>query len=280
MICLPEFLRAFEAQWDDLKIMYAEPWSEPWVLKPGLRDDFEIYVVERGKGALAIGNRSFRVREGDAFALYSLDGNAFEPEGGFRMGLVTFSLSGNPERETARQRLIESVRASGPAFGLSEAEALLDILYRMNREMLMQTPGYRFRLKTMLARFVMLLEEAFNRGGAKTRPVDAASRRSVDMIARYLYDNADSPVALERIARHVNLNERYICTLYRRYTGKSVMEHLQEIRIGRAQRLLTHTPWTITQIAQETGYTSGQYFSRIFKRMTGMTPGQYRSSKN
>jgi two-component system response regulator YesN len=149
----------------------------------------------------------------------------------------------------------------------------------MNREMLLRAPGYMFRLKVMLVQLVMLLEDEIRQSGMSARPMDAASRRSVDEIARYLYDNADNAVTLEQIARHVNLNKRYICTLYRRCTGKSVMEHLRQIRISRAQRLLTRTVLSVTQIAQDTGFTSGQYFARIFKGMTGLTPGQYRSRK-
>lgn len=278
---LSSLMEALEAQWGHAEILYAEPWSEPWILPPELRDDFEIYVVEKGRGVVTIGDRRYRVKEGDAFALYSLDGNAFESDDGdFRMGLVTFSLPMETGHEAVRRNLIEDIRASEPVYGLPDAEELLGILYRMNREMLLRTPGYRFRLKVMLARFVMALEEEVRQNKVKSRPMDAASRRSVDKIARYLYDHAEDPVTLTQIARHVSLNERYICTMYRRHTGKSIMGHLNEIRILKAQRLLTHTPLPITQIAQETGFSSGQYFSRIFKRATGKTPGQYRSHKN
>lgn len=271
-----ELLRLMEARWEGVEVLYAEPWTEPWSLRPGLRDDYEIYVVEKGRGVVTLGDQSLPVEEGDVIALYSMDGNAFTPEGPFRMALVTFSLPGTPETDPALGRLVDSLRADGVIRGLPDVDGLLDTIYRMNRQMLMRAPGYRFRLRALLAELLLQLAEA-RAAGVRSRPMDTASRRSVDEIARYLYEHADGPVTLRDIAQEVNLNEHYICTLYRRHTGKSIMAHLHEIRIGRARRLLTHTPLSVTQIAHETGFSSSQYFARVFKRMVGMTPGQYRT---
>ncbi len=280
MQCLEILLRVLEAEWDKVDVLYAEPWTEPWALNSGLRDDFEIYAVEKGSGVIRLGAAEYRVSEGCAFVLYSLDGNAFIPDSncGFRMGLVTFSLSGSPEFNKLKLELIESIRSTGMPAGFSNNDELLSILYSMNKEMLMRSEGYMFRLKVQLAGLVMEMKEGLDQEpvGNGTRAVNKYSRKAVDYIAGFLYDNAGSDISLEQIAGAVNLDKRYICSLYRRYTGKTVMAHLEEIRISRAQRLLTHTSLSVTQISQDTGFSSSQYFSRVFRQVTGMTPVNYR----
>jgi AraC-like DNA-binding protein len=278
MQCLQQMLKTFEARWNDLSILYAEPWSEPWILRPDLRDDFEIYVVEKGQGEITIGEQSYPVEEGNAFVLYSIDGNSFVPDKSCvcRMNLVTFCIKDAPDEDHSKEQLIQEIRSSKAVLELRDPEILQTVMYRMNREILMQKPGYMFRMKSMLVQFIMLMEEEAEHKRIETKSIDAASRQSVDRIAMYLYDHADQQITLNDIADEVNLNQRYICTLYRRYTGKSIIQHLNEIRITKAKHLLTHTLFTITQIAQETGFSSGQYFARIFKRETGMSPRQYR----
>jgi two-component system response regulator YesN len=61
-------------------------------------------------------------------------------------------------------------------------------------------------------------------------------------------------------------------------TGLTFTQYLTALRIGKAKELLEATEMRSSQIAQEIGYNDSHYFSYLFKKNTGMTPGEYRKS--
>lgn len=83
-------------------------------------------------------------------------------------------------------------------------------------------------------------------------------------------------LSLTAIAEKLNLNHSYLSTLFCRETGKPLSAYVLEKRIRRARRLLVTTPLSIQEIAWEIGIPDANYFTRLFKRETGVTPRKYR----
>jgi AraC-like DNA-binding protein len=95
----------------------------------------------------------------------------------------------------------------------------------------------------------------------------------------FLYSNYNTKIRLESIGHMVNLNPRYLCTVFRQVTGRTINQYLTEIRIEKAKRLLLYTSLSITEIALETGFSSSQYFSNVFRRAEGIEPSIYRKTR-
>lgn len=83
-------------------------------------------------------------------------------------------------------------------------------------------------------------------------------------------------LSLTAIAEKLNLNHSYLSTLFCRETGKPLSAYVLEKRILRARHLLVTTPLSIQEIAWEIGIPDANYFTRLFKRETGLTPRKYR----
>jgi len=66
--------------------------------------------------------------------------------------------------------------------------------------------------------------------------------------------------------------------LFKQHTGLSPNQYLLEIRIRKAQSLLTNTALSVQRISEETGFESSFYFSRFFKQRTGLSPLNYRKA--
>ncbi|MGL6179877.1 MAG: helix-turn-helix domain-containing protein [Tannerellaceae bacterium] len=79
-------------------------------------------------------------------------------------------------------------------------------------------------------------------------------------------------------AEKLNLSANYLGDLLKKETGKSAKEHIQLSLIELAKERLYDTNRSISEIAYELGFEYPQYFSRLFKKRTGMTPNEYRSS--
>jgi two-component system response regulator YesN len=85
-------------------------------------------------------------------------------------------------------------------------------------------------------------------------------------------------MTINDIANSIKINSNYLSHLFKIQTGKTAIEYLTEIRIRKAKELLLSTNLKSYAIARTVGYTDSQYFSQVFKRCTGVSPGQFRRS--
>ena len=93
----------------------------------------------------------------------------------------------------------------------------------------------------------------------------------------YINQNYMHKITLESVASHVYLNKTYLSQLFKKQLNMSFGEYLEEVRISRAKILLSNSSMNITQIAGEIGYASQSYFTKVFKKKTGMGPLKYRA---
>ena len=88
-------------------------------------------------------------------------------------------------------------------------------------------------------------------------------------------------ISLDELAEYVQLTKGYMCTLFKRTIGLSIITELTYMRIGRARVFLTQYPEkSVADIARMCGYDNAGYFGKVFKKTTGETPDQYRRKKH
>jgi transcriptional regulator GlxA family with amidase domain len=92
----------------------------------------------------------------------------------------------------------------------------------------------------------------------------------------WLGEHFQEPTAVSRVVEVANLPERTLIRRFRAATGSSLIEYLQNLRIEEAKRLLETGALPVDEIGAEAGYTDTSFFRRLFKRLTGLTPSQYR----
>ena len=97
-----------------------------------------------------------------------------------------------------------------------------------------------------------------------------------DRIIRYLEQNYSREVSLQEIAEAVGFNNNYICSVFKRDSGMTIGNCQTVIRIRKAAELISFSDMSLTQVASATGFTNLSQFSRIFKKVTRIPPGQYR----
>ncbi|MDF2925225.1 MAG: AraC family transcriptional regulator [Paenibacillaceae bacterium] len=94
----------------------------------------------------------------------------------------------------------------------------------------------------------------------------------------YMHSHYDGDLQMKDIAAAVNLHPGYLHRLFRRGQGCTVMDYLTRYRIDKARMLLAHSDIPVIEIADYVGMNSRQHFSTVFKKITGVTPQQYRKS--
>jgi len=90
-------------------------------------------------------------------------------------------------------------------------------------------------------------------------------------------DYANPNMSLEFLGEHFKMNAKYVSKLFKENTGQKFVDFLIEMRMQEAQRLLTETTYSVQEVAERVGYTSAISFSRVFKKVVGYSPGEYRT---
>lgn len=103
-----------------------------------------------------------------------------------------------------------------------------------------------------------------------------SERVLVRNMIRYLREHYAESLTLQVLARKFGISESYVSSLIRKDTGKRFSDHLTEIRIHRAQELLRATNDSIEKIAEQVGYPDYYYFTKVYKKITGISPAVYR----
>jgi len=105
-----------------------------------------------------------------------------------------------------------------------------------------------------------------------------SSEQIVDNIKAYIQNNFNKVLTLDKISSLFFLNPSYCSFLFKEKTGINFIDYVNQVRIGKAKELLGSTDDKVYKIAKSLGYDNTKYFFRVFKKLTGLTPEEYRSN--
>lgn len=105
---------------------------------------------------------------------------------------------------------------------------------------------------------------------------DKASALMVKVKKYLQYNYMLYDISLDTVSDILNINASYFSTLFKRSFGVNFLDYLTELRINAARELLMDPLRSTAEIAEMVGYENANYFTRVFKKKTGMTPTKYR----
>lgn len=97
----------------------------------------------------------------------------------------------------------------------------------------------------------------------------------IENINNYISCNLCKKISLEEVATYINMNKIYFCTFFKSHFKEGFADYINRKRIEKARGLLSSTDKDIPTIASECGFKTLQYFTRVFTKYTGITPGKY-----
>jgi len=242
---------------------------------PAVHDYYLIHTVISGSGLFVAGGQTFACRAGDTFVifpgeLFSYEADADDP---WRYAWVAFTgtaaygllarigvTADRPVVRGAARRALPLLRRIRRVLERAESPQLADL----------ESAGY---LRALLAAY-----------GAAAAAQDAGERRSSDIerqiaqAVRLLSTNYAQPISIDRLSRSFGYHRTHFSAMFKRSVGLSPKQYLLKIRMERAAALLM-TTLPVEQIASSVGFGDPLYFSKQFRRWSGMSPTDYRNAK-
>ncbi|MEM6392074.1 MAG: AraC family transcriptional regulator [Planctomycetota bacterium] len=156
-------------------------------------------------------------------------------------------------RATERQRLADAMRAMHEGSGARRVLGLLELLAEIS-----ETPT-----------------EALDPSGFASQTRRRNTSR-LDPVWGLLAERWDQPMALDDAADAAHLTPSAFARLFKRTMGKTFIQYLHELRIAHACQALTGTDHPVTRIAADSGFTNLSNFNRVFRRLRGCSPREFR----
>lgn len=158
-----------------------------------------------------------------------------------------------------------------PKFGGVDLRILEPLLKEMIALHQVLTRQRAFELHVLLGQFFLQLQSGMRRGSSQAR-----SYLLSEQVASYLHDHLAEPFDAGEMERELHYHFDYLARCLKQYTGMSPLQYRHHLQIERAKRLLAHSELPLAMIGEQCGLQDQNYFTRLFKRQTGRTPGEYR----
>lgn len=254
----------------------------------------EVVFVLQGSAMHTVGDRSYKVTQGDVVLINSLVPHKFEAVSNSE-NFVTYDLMFTPDfidSSAINMSEFSSLKKSFLFYSLfPEDNNLLpdlhvtgnsfsvygEIFTKIYSEYKNCEKGFIQIIRAYCIELIIKIFRDIEKQGVKT--LTAENNVTVDLAVKYINDNCNLKLSIGDIASKVFLSPEYFRKLFKKVTGKSVISYLQQARLDKACKLLLTTNMPIKDICLETGYTNLQSFYKNFKKEMGTTPQNYRNSK-
>lgn len=266
---------------------------------PGESHPFwEFVCVDKGEVTIGAGDRSFVLKRGQ-IAFHEPDEFHWVRAGGGvapNLIVISFSCTG-PLMDFFRGRILSINEADRKLLAriVNEAQTFLsgrlDDPYQTILSVREDAPaGASQVIRTSLEQLLIGLYRRYSGSPASgthmINPVlapDKTTKENADeelftKIADYLAVNLAAHVTIEDICRDNLIGRSRLQKLFQEKCGQGIIEHYSEMKIDAAKQMIRNEEMNFTQISEKLGYSSIHYFSRQFKKITGMTPSEYASS--
>lgn len=245
------------------------------------QESWELSYIITGRGVRVIGDTIEPFLEGEVILIppniphcWSFDETIHDSEGKIENITITFSDKFLTNSSTSFEELssvISAIRENKNAISFSENN-LLRIQQTMTA-MILETNIERLASLIRILNFISL-PETTNIVGRPT--IEDKKTKKMQSIYLYVMNNYQNDITLDDISKFVGMEKSSFCVFFKKMTNKSFFTFLIEYRIGSSCQMLLKTTKSISEICISSGFQDVPYYNRMFKKINGTTPTEYR----
>lgn len=246
-------------------------WTPGSGIKPHSHDYYHMLTVRQGPMEFTLGEETLRLETGETLlahpdVIHGMHNHVTAPIA--RVYEIKFT--------------VQAPRLRDYLAGLPAVLPATDFSAVLTRELVEESARQQPSTPAMVADYLFSLLSYYGRhygrqSASQTAIIDTAGYSAVSChIVQYLEENFAKEIPLQEIADVVGFNKNYICSVFKRDAGITIGSCQTVIRIRKAAEMISFSDMTMAQVAAATGFSNLSHFNRIFKKVAGIPPGQYR----
>ena len=106
----------------------------------------------------------------------------------------------------------------------------------------------------------------------------SGSSQIIKLAIQDINENYRNKISLKTVADHLHTNPSYLSTLFKQEMGMTFTDYLNQVRINRSCELLANTNLSLVDVSFQAGFDGQSYFTKVFRKIKGATPKDYRKS--
>ncbi len=240
---------------------------------PGIRDYYSLYYVTEGSGYLTIDGQDYNIVEGTCFLVPPHVVVNYKPDllNPWSYHFIGFN-GETADNYLNRIGLSISSPISSCDNGKKIEECFEYILSSVNHPKSADLQA--------ISGFYALIGTLCDYTEPQVPKIQTTSRQAdyIRQAIEYIETNYSRQITVEEISNHVGINRKYLTKLFNEKMDDSPKNYLIQYRINKACRLLKQSTLSIQEVSHSVGYTDALVFSKIFKKVIGTCPREYRSA--
>lgn len=266
---------------DNLIVVYYNRFSPRFRFAGERHNFYEFYYVAENEMIVTIDNEKYLLKEGEFILVPPMRWHAMNPHETYATGIaVSFDATGYPEEifsgnlsPLGKQVLSNLVNVY--AKNCNESEFRLKMLSDKTEDE-EKDFGYKQALKVNTEWLMLdILQNRIQAEKQKSR-TEKQYNPLAESTLLYLEQHFRENPSLDRIASDLNYSVPHICRVFKQNYNESIVNYLTKLKIDEALKLIELNNRSFREISDSLGFDNVAYFTRIFKKQTGMTPSAYR----
>ncbi len=246
----------------------------------------ELSIVKSGTGKYYIGNEVYDVQKNDIFIISNIEAHGIEMNENERMTNMVIHFeprlvwSGDNDFDS---RYLKIFFDRGQNFSHkldvnnSATKKIQELFFEMEEEFQLKLPEYNLMAKVKLLNMLVLLLRHYNYVAEENSDEEKNYEiKIINKITDFVDNNYDKDIKLQELADIAHMNPTYFSSFFKKYNGLTLTDYIVRKRISKAIEYLKGTDKTILEISGLCGFNNSANFNKMFKKITGITPTQYR----
>jgi len=240
---------------------------------PAVRDHFIIHYILKGKGTFYVNGTTYHLKKGDGFLIRPDTVIYYQAD---LENPWTYSWVGFHGLKAELYLKQANLTADNPIFRYDRDDALKGCLEQMiaTKDLV---KSREIRLLGLLYIFLSHLIEAAQTSRS-LRNSENRKEAYIKKAIEFIEMNYSRKISIAEVSHYVGLDRSYLYSLFNEYLGSSPQEFLIDYRIDKACELMQNSSLTIGDISRSVGYEDPLLFSKVFRKVKGLSPREYRKS--
>ena len=251
-------------------------------------DYLEVSRIDGGSGVLRLGDETLPISRGDVILmgpdiLHTVEVNEpgrLQITSLFFLPQIVYT-PGEPETNFDWLRpFYDRTILQHPVIDGDRTESVVEAFHALIRKQNEESPYHHLELRIDLLELLLeVVKECDDRSEGNGNNLDNGQKDRIERVVRWMNENFQERLTLDQAATVACMSPQHFCRFFKSSTGHTFTEYLSRIRVAYAKQMLLSGRLRVTDIAYEVGFGSQSYFYRVFREVTGVSPGDFVGSK-